>query len=127
MKTKSILAFLMIALLAVSCTPKTEKAAEAAPAAAPVAATAVAPADIKDVATWTAAYDAVILSYSETAAKVNSGDPAAMTKAEEISKTAGELDAVAETIKASLSGQEQTDFAARMLEYKDKFKAAASS
>jgi PBP1b-binding outer membrane lipoprotein LpoB len=121
-KMKSILAILVIALLAVSCAPKAEKSVAATPAAV-----AAAPAEIKDVATWTTAYDAVITSYSETAAKVNAGDPTAMTKAEEISKTADALDLVAETIRASLSGQEQTDFAAKMLEYKDKFKAAASS
>jgi len=121
---KNVLALLMIAFLAMSCAPKAEKAAEAAPAPAPAV---VAPADIKDAAAWVAAYDAVIASYSETAAKVNSGDAAAMAKAEEISKTADALNAVAETIKASLTGQEQTDFAAKVQEYKDKFKAAASS
>ena len=126
MKMKNVLAVLVIALLAMSCAPKAEKAAEAAPAAA-AAPAIVAPADIKDAATWTAAYDVVIASYSETAAKVNAGDAASMAKAEEIAKTAETLDTVAETIKASLTGQEQTDFAAKVQEYKDKFKAAASS
>jgi hypothetical protein len=126
-------------LLAVSCAPKADKAAETpqaataetAPAtgsdAALTAGTATAPADIKDPAAWIAAYDAVIASYSEASAKANAGNPAALTDAENLSKQADALNAVAETISASLTGQAQTDFAAKAQECKDKFKAAASS
>ncbi|MDP2792380.1 MAG: hypothetical protein Q8O15_11570 [Rectinemataceae bacterium] len=123
MTLKSVFAICAIVLLAVSCTPKAEKAVETAPAAASV----VAPADIKDPAAWTAAYDAIIASYSEASAKANAGNPAALTEAENISKQADVLNAAAETIGASLSGQAQADFAAKVLEYKEKFKAAASS
>lgn len=123
MKLKSVFWICAIVLLAVSCTPKAAKAVETAPAAASV----VAPAEIKDPAAWTAAYDAIIASYSEASAKANAGNPAALTEAENISKQADELNAAAESISASLTGQAQTDFAAKVQEYKDKFKAAASS
>ena len=124
MKTKSILVVLLIALLAISCAPKEAKTVEAAPAAAPAA---VVPADIKDVAAWTAAYDSVIAQYTEVAAKMNAGDPSVMNKGNELLKTSSELDAVAETIKATLTGQELTDFTAKIQEYKDKFTAAAAT
>jgi len=126
-------------LLAVSCAPKAEKAAETpqaattetTPAASSTDAMAtgaeVAPADIKDPAAWIAAYDALIASYSEASAKANAGNPAALTDAENISKQADAFNAAAEVISASLTGQAQTDFAAKVQEYKDKFKAAASS
>lgn len=121
MKTKSILALALIALLAVSCAPKKTEA----PAAAPAAAEAVAPADIKDVATWTASYDALLVKYTEVAGKLNSGDPSVLKTGEELVATATALDTVAETIKGTLTGQAQTDFAATMQTYKDKMKVAA--
>mgnify|MGYP001249978885 CR=1 FL=1 len=139
MKLKSVLALCAMVLLAVSCAPKAEKAAETPQAAttettpatgSDATATAgaeVAPADIKDPAAWVAAYDALIASYSEASAKANAGNPAALTDAENLSKQADALNAAAETISASLTGQAQTDFAAKVQEYKDKFKAAASS
>lgn len=120
MKTKSILGVLLIALFAISCAPKEAKTVEAAPAA-------VVPADIKDVAAWTAAYDSVIAQYTEVAAKMNAGDPSVMNKGNELLKTSSELDAVAETIKATLTAQELTDFSAKIQEYKDKFTAAAAT
>ncbi len=126
MKLKSVFAICAIVLLAVSCTPKAAKAVETSPAASATA-PVVAPADIKDPAAWTAAYDAIIASYSDASAKSNAGNPAALTEAENISKQADALNAAAETIGASLTGQAQTDFAAKVLEYKEKFKAAASS
>lgn len=126
MKLKSVFAICAIVLLAVSCTPKAEKTVETT-TTAPAAASTVAPADIKDPAAWTVAYDAVIASYSEASAKANAGNPAALTEAENISKQADALNAAAEAIGASLTGQAQTDFAAKVLEYKEKFKAAASS
>lgn len=139
MKLKTVLALCAMVLLAVSCAPKAEKAAETpqaattetTPAASSTDAMAtgaeVAPADIKDPAAWIAAYDALIASYSEASAKANAGNPAALTDAENISKQADAFNAAAEVISASLTGQAQTDFAAKVQEYKDKFKAAASS
>ena len=122
MKMKSIIAILVIALLAVSCAPKQAKVAEATPVA-----TAVAPADIKDVATWISTYDGVIAQYAEVAAKMNGGDSSQLAKSEELMKTASELDAVAETIKATLTDQALTDFTAKMQEYKDKFASSGSA
>lgn len=122
MKIRTVFALTAIVLLAVSCTPKQAKVAEATPAA-----TAAAPSDIKDVATWTATYDSVLSQYKEIAAKVNGGDGTAMNKANELVKTASELDAVAETLKSSLSGQELADFTAKAKEYKGNFAIAATS
>jgi len=122
MKMKSLIAILVIALLAVSCAPKQVKVAEAAPAVA-----AVAPADIKDVATWISTYDGVIVQYAEVAAKMNGGDSSQLAKSEELMKTATELDAVAETIKATLADQALTDFTAKMKEYKEKFATSGSA
>ncbi|HEY9053187.1 MAG TPA: hypothetical protein VIO60_00065 [Rectinemataceae bacterium] len=128
MKLKFLFILPLAALLAFSCAPKQAKteAAPAAPAASAAPAAIVA-ADIKDPAAWIAAYDQIIKSYSEAAALVNNGNAAAMATADSLAKTAAELDAVAETIKASLIGQAQTDFAAKIQEYKDKFKAASAS
>ncbi|MCX7027247.1 MAG: hypothetical protein NT061_07170 [Spirochaetes bacterium] len=120
MKLRHGVIILLAVSFAFSCSPKQAKVETPATVM-------MAPADIKDTKTWISAYDEVIASYSVTAAKVNGGDASAMTKTDEIAKRASELDAVAETIKASLTGQEQTDFAAKMQEYKDKFKAAAAS
>jgi len=122
MKMKSLIAILVIALLAVSCAPKQAKVAEAAPVAA-----AVAPADIKDVATWISTYDGVIAQYTEVATKMNGGDSSQLAKSEELMKTASELDAVAETIKGTLADQALTDFTAKMQEYKDKFASSGSA
>lgn len=122
MKMKSLIAILVVALLAVSCAPKQAKVAEAAPAAA-----AVAPADIKDVATWISTYDSVIAQHAEVATKMNGGDSSQLAKSEELMKTASELDAVAETIKGTLTDQALTDFTAKMKEYKDKFASSASA
>ncbi len=128
MKIKFSLALVLIALLAFSCSPKQAKteAAPAAPAAA-ADATSIVVAEIKDPAAWTAAYDQVIKSFSEAAALVNNGNAAAMATTDALGKKAAELDTAAETIKAALTGQAQTDFDAKIQEYKDKFKAAAAS
>ncbi len=120
MKTKSILALALVALLAVSCAPKKTEA----PAAAPAATVSVAPADIKDVATWTASYDALLVKYAEVADKVKAGDATAKQAGDELVATAATLDTVAETIKGTLTGQAQTDFTATMQTYKDKLKVA---
>ena len=122
MKIKSSIALIAIILLAASCAPTQEKAAGTAPAAA-----VVAPADIKDVATWISTYDSLIAQHSDVAAKINAGDPSGMNKSTELIKTASEMDAVAETIKASLSGKDLTDFTAKAQEYKDKFAASATN
>lgn len=123
MKIKSFIALIAIVLLAASCAPKQEKAAGTAPAAAAM----VAPADIKDVATWISTYDSLIAQHSDVAAKINAGDPSGMSKSTELIKTASEMDAVAETLKASLSGKELTDFTTKAQEYKDKFAASATN
>ncbi|HWR11055.1 MAG TPA: hypothetical protein VN445_04500 [Rectinemataceae bacterium] len=122
MKMKSLIAILVIALLAVSCAPKQAKVAEAAPVAA-----SVAPADIKDVATWISTYDGVIAQYADVAAKLKGGDATQQAKNDELVKTASELDAVAETIKGTLTDQALTDFTAKAQEYKDKFASSASA
>ncbi len=131
MKLKRVLVFFAILLLAVSCTPKADKGSGTSPEAAAQSVSTADPAqaiaEIKDPAAWITAYDAIIASYSEASAKANAGNPAALTEAENISKQADALNAAADSISAGLTGQAQTDFAAKVLEYKEKFKAAASS
>ncbi len=131
MKLVKVFVFFAILLLAVSCAPKTDKASESSltadTKAVITAEPTLAPADIKDPEAWATLYDALIAAYSEASARANAGNPAALTEAENISKQADALNAAADAIAAGLTGQAQTDFAAKVEEYKEKFKAAASS
>ena len=124
MHAKSILSAALLGFVVFSCAPKKADAPAASAAPAPAA---VAPAEIKDTGAWIASYSAIITEYQDVCAKLNGGNSALMGRSQELVKAAADLDAVAETLKASLSGQALADFTAKAKEFKDKFAAAATS
>lgn len=87
----------------------------------------MAPEEIKDVATWKAAYDDLISAYSSAVAQLNGGNLGAGAKIEELGKRAEALNSVAEAIRSGLSGQEQADFAQVIEAYREKFSQAVNS
>jgi len=120
MRVFSTIAIVLAAALAVSCAPK------GAGTPQPAAVAAVVPSEIKDSAAWIAAYESLIAQYGEVAAKLNSGDISLMTKSTELGTLATAMDAVAETLKSTLSGQALTDFTAKAESLKKAFTDSAS-
>ena len=120
---KFIAVFAIISIAFFACTPK--KADKDNQTSKNVS--SIAPEEIKDVTTWKAAYDDLINAYSSAVSQLNGGNLGAGAKIEELGKRAEALNSVAETIKSSLSGQEQADFAEVIEEYKEKFNQAVNS
>jgi len=96
-------------------------------AAATPAVASIDPAQIKDASAWIAAYDNLLSEYGTVTTQLNGGNTALMPKAAELQKLASDLDAAAIAIKATLSGQELTDFEARTVKFKEAMLSAASN
>jgi len=120
MRIKSIVAIALVATLAMACVQK--PAGTATPAVS-----AIVPSEIKDGAAWKAAYESLIDQYTAVAVKLNGGDVSLMAKSTELSNIAAELDAIAETIKSTLAGQELADFETSMKTLKESFANAGNS
>lgn len=115
---------LAVAVLAASCTLKTADGADAASTSTPIAVASIAaPADIKDIATWTATYNYVISQYVESVARKNAGDLSTLDRNRDLIAMATELDTVAETLRAPLAAADRQDFDAMARGFKDEFAA----
>ena len=127
MKSRYTLMILILALLAVSCAlgAKDANGTTAISASVPAASIA-APADIKDVDTWTATYNYVISQYVEAVARKNAGDPSTLSRSMELIAIASDLNTVGETLSSSLSGQDRLDFETRMQGFKEEFSRIAT-
>jgi len=90
------------------------------------AASIAAPADIKDVDTWTATYNYVISQYVEVVARKNAGDPSTLNRSMELIAISSDLNAVGEALNSSLSGQDRIDFEARAQGFKEEFSRVAT-
>ena len=127
MKSRYTLMILIVALLGVSCAlgAKDANGMTAISASVPAASIA-APADIKDVDTWTATYNYVISQYVEAVARKNAGDPSTLSRSMELIAIASDLNTVGETLSSSLSGQDRLDFETRMQGFKEEFSRIAT-
>ncbi|MHB0898546.1 MAG: hypothetical protein ACYC1A_13440 [Spirochaetales bacterium] len=127
MKSRYALMILIVGLLGVSCALGAKDATGTTAISASVpAASIAAPADIKDVDTWTATYNYVISQYVEVVARKNAGDPSTLNRNMELIAIASDLNAVGEPLSSSLSGQDRLDFEARMQGFKEEFSRIAT-
>lgn len=127
MKSRYALMILIVGLFAVSCAlgAKDASGTTAISASAPAASIA-APADIKDVDTWTATYNYIISQYVEVVARKNAGDPSTLNRSLELIAIASDLNTVGATLDSSLSGQDRLDFEARAQGFKEEFSRIAT-
>ncbi|MFA5851807.1 MAG: hypothetical protein WC820_03860 [Spirochaetales bacterium] len=127
MKSRYALMILIVGLLAVSCAlgAKDANGTTAISASVPTASIA-APADIKDIDTWTATYNYVISQYVEVVARKNAGDSSTLNRSLELIAISSDLNTVGETLDSSLSGQDRVDFEARMQGFKEEFSRIAT-